>query len=279
MKNFDNKIVVITGAGSGMGREYAKAFAKLGAVLALNDYDAKSLEQTVEMVHQLPNNKKMIHTVFDVSNRKKMYDFAAQVKRELGLASIIINNAGIQGKSEPIWKIDNEAFEKIMNINFWGVVYGTQAFLPQILSHNEGAVVNISSMFAFTGMPNNADYCASKSAVRGFTEALMVELQESPIQVHLVHPGAIKTNINKDEKSKELAEKYLTTPPEKVVNDVIQAIRKNKPRVRSGRDAFRVWLVSHFLPTKLVSKLIWRELGPNLKHIRYKDAIDKTTKV
>lgn len=274
MKNFNDKIVVITGAGSGMGREYAKAFAKLGAVLALNDYDAKGLAQTIELLHQNSYNKKIVHAVFDVSNRKKMYEFAAQTQKELGAAHVIINNAGIQGKSEPIWKIDNEAFEKIMNINFWGVVYGTQAFLPQILSHNEGAVVNISSMFAYTGMPNNADYCASKSAVRGFTEALMVELQESPIQVHLVHPGAIKTNINKDEKSKELAEKYLTTPPEKVVKDVIHAIKKNKPRVNSGRDAFRVWFISHFLPTKLVSKLIWRELGPNLTHINYKDAID-----
>lgn len=275
MKNFKEKIVVITGAGSGMGREYAKEFAKRDSYLALNDFDEKGLQETLKILQERGYSKNITTAVFDVSSREAMHGFAGKVKKQLGAAHIIINNAGIQGKSEPIWHIDQKAFDRIMDINFWGVVYGTQEFLSQILTQKEGAIVNISSMFAFTGMPNNADYCASKFAVRGFTEALMVELQDSPIQVHVVHPGAIKTNINKDEKSKEIAEKYLTTPPENVVRDVIKAIEKNKPRITTGRDSFRVWFISHFLPTKLINKLVWRELKPQMPHIDYHDAVKK----
>ena len=197
MKNFNNKVVVITGAGSGMGRAYALEFARLGARLALNDFDATGLTETLAMLPGLPTDS--VHSqVFDVGDKTAMHDFAAAVQARLGNAHVVINNAGISGGGLPVWLKDDAAYARTMQVNFFGVVYGTRAFLPQLLANGEGAIINVSSVFGLVGTPDTSDYCASKFAVRGFTESLMVELQQSPISVHLVHPGGVRTNIAKD---------------------------------------------------------------------------------
>lgn len=256
MKDFKNKIVVVTGAGSGMGRAYAHAFAARGAKLALNDFDEAALAETVS---QLPNAT--IHSeAFDVGNEAAMNSFADNVAKQLGAAHVVINNAGIEGAQKPAWVVSNQEHERIMNVNYYGVVNGTRAFMPQLLANNEGAVVNVSSIFGLVGTPSNSEYCATKFAVRGFTEAMMVELSESPVNAFCVHPGGINTNIVRSEEGQDFKARYLTTPPEDIVEYVIKCIGKNKPRIVYGQSSFRVWLASRFVPLTILIKILWREM-------------------
>lgn len=259
MKGFNNKVVVITGAGSGMGRAYAEAFGRLGAKLALNDYSEDGLNETVEILRQ-QGVEHIYSEVFDVSSKGAMYAFAANVKDSLGNAHVVINNAGVEGAVKPAWAIDIEAYERMMGINFYGVLYGTKAFLPQLMANNEGAIVNVSSIFGLIGTPNSSDYCAAKFAVRGFTEALMVELHDSPIDAFLVHPGGIATNIVKKAEGQDFAARYLTTPPEAIVQFVIKSIRQRRLKIVYGQSALRVWLASNFVPLKWLVSVLWREM-------------------
>ncbi len=259
MKNFNNKIVVITGAGSGMGRAYAVEFAKLGARLALNDYDSKELAETVVLLDDSSPNK-VYSASFDVSDRAAMESFAVDVQAQLGNAHIIINNAGVSGEGKPVWATPLATIERVMNINFYGVVHGTQVFLPQLIENGEGAVVNVSSIFGLIGPPNNSDYSAAKFAVRGFTEALMVELHDSPISVHLVHPGGIATNIANVPQHQAFSDKYLSTPPEAIVRHVIRGIRCGTPKIVYGKDSFKTWFGANFVPLRLLNKIIWWDM-------------------
>jgi short-subunit dehydrogenase len=273
MKDFKNKVVVITGAGSGMGRAYAIEFAKLGAKLALNDYDKIALDETVSILSS-SNYKNVFALAFDVSDKKSMFDFADKVKEQLGNAHVIINNAGIEGSGKPIYLTTTDEDQKIMNINYFGVVYGTKAFLPQIVENNEGAVVNVSSIFGLIGTPNNGDYCASKFAVRGFTEALMAEFHESKnISIHCVHPGGIATNISRAENGKAFGQKYLTTPPETIVKYVIESIKIKKSKIVFGNDSFKTWFGSNFVPQGILKGIIWNEIKAVVNKNDYKQFI------
>lgn len=266
MKDFNNKIVVVTGAGSGMGRAYALEFAKLGAKLALMDFDARGLAETVSLLPAAGADR-VFSKVFDVSDRDAMYAFADEVSATLGKAHVIVNNAGVEGSVKPVWATEDHAYERIMRINFFGVVHGTRAFLPQLRENREGAIVNVSSIFGLVGTPNHTDYCASKFAVRGFTEALMVELQESAVSVHLVHPGGIATNIARSAGSQEFSRKYLSTQPEDIVRHVIGAIGRRQPKIVYGKDSFKTWLGSNLVPLKWLNRMIWNDM---------KDVIDRT---
>lgn len=259
MKDFKDQVVVITGAGSGMGRAYALAFARLGARLALNDYDAKALAETVSLLPAGMSGR-TLSSAFDVADKAAMYAFADEVQRQFGGTHVVINNAGIEGSALPTWQTTEDEFERIMRINFFGVLNGTKAFLPQLMARKEGAIVNVSSIMGLIGAPSQADYCASKFAVRGFTESLMVELHDSPISVHLVHPGGIATNIVRKPGGQAFAKRYLTTPPEDIVEHVIQSIRKGRVKIVYGRDALRTWLGSNFLPQRWLNAIVWREL-------------------
>lgn len=260
MKDFNNKVVVITGAGSGMGRAYALEFARLGARLALNDFDPAGLAQTLELLKGT-QPKAVYSKAFDVGDKDAMYTFAAEVKAQLGSAHVIINNAGIASNGLPVWLKDEADYERTMQVNFFGVLYGTRAFLPQLLENGEGAVVNVSSVFGLVGTPETSDYCASKFAVRGFTEALMVELHESPISVHLVHPGGVKTNIAKGvEGGEEFADKFLKTDPLDVARHVIKCIRSGKQRIVFGHQSFRVWLASWAMSLERRNRLIFKQM-------------------
>ncbi len=273
MKYFKNKVVVITGAGSGMGRAYAIEFAKLGAKIALNDYDNNVLQETVSILAS-SNYNNVFALAFDVSNKESMFDFADKVKHTLGNAHIIINNAGIAGSGKPIYLTTTQEDQKIMNINYFGVVYGTKAFLPQIVENNEGAVVNISSIFGLIGTPNSGDYCASKFAVRGFTEALMAEFHESKtISIHCVHPGGIATNIARGENGKEFSKKYLTTPPEAIVKHVIECIKNKQAKIVFGNDSFITWLGSNLVPQGILKGIVWNEIKKVLNMNEYKQFI------
>ncbi len=261
MKNFKQKIVVITGAGSGMGRAYAMAFARLGARVALNDYSETGLGETVQLVKARYPDAVIYSRAFDVGDRDAMYAFADEVKQTLGNAHVIINNAGMSGGGVAVTALDDQLFDRTLQVNFFGVVYGTRAFLPQLEANQEGAIINVSSVFGFIGTPGSSAYCASKFAVRGFTESLMVELYGSPISVHLVHPGGIKTNIaSQSGQGQAFAERFLKTDAMETVNHVIERVMAGQPRIVYGYRATQVWLASWMLPLKLRNRLIYRQM-------------------
>lgn len=272
IKDFRDKIVVVTGAGSGMGRAYALEFGKLGAKLALNDFDAESLDQTNRLLRD-NGIEDTLSKAFDVSNKLAVYTFAETVKERFGNAHVVINNAGIEGSVEPVYHTDEGDIQRVMDVNYFGVVYGTKAFLPQLVANGEGAIVNVSSVFGLIGTPANADYCASKFAVRGFTEALMAEFQESPIGIHCVHPGGIDTGISKKEAGKDFSDKYLTTSPEKIVQHVIKCIKRGQPKIVYGNNSLKVWFGSNLVPQRLLKRIVWAELKrviDKTKHSRFK---------
>ena len=259
MKNFQNKVVVITGAGSGMGRAYAEEFARLGAHLSLCDNNEAGLNETVQGL-QLSEQQKIVTYKVDVANKDQVYDFAAKTKEHLGNTHVLINNAGVEGGKNTVFALDESDFERVMSINFYGVLYGCKAFLPQITQNDEGAIVNVSSIFGLIGTPSHADYCASKFAVRGFTESLMVEFEKSPIQIHSLHPGGIKTNISKNIGGSDFSDKYLITPPEDIAKYVVKCIQKKQLKMVFGHGSTKTWLGANLLPLKWLNKLIWNEM-------------------
>ena len=260
MKNFNNKVVVITGAASGMGREYALEFARLGALVAITDVNEQGLAETHAMLQTI-SDKKVYSEALDIGSEIDVQAFAQKVKDALGRAHVIINNAGIGGGGAPAWAQDMAQFHLTMKVNFFAVVNMSKAFLPQLLANNEGAIVNVSSVFGLIGTPGTSDYCASKFAVRGFSESLMVELADTPISVHLVHPGGIKTNIAKDsKKGPEFEAKYLKTDPLDAVRIVIKGIQTDKPRMIFGYQSGLLNMLRTF-PLKLRNKILNREMS------------------
>lgn len=274
MGYYTGKVVVITGAGSGMGRAYAEEFANEGAKLALMDFDENGLKETV---HRLQGkvaggDENVYSEVFDVSKKTAMDKFAANVLKHFGTADVIINNAGISGDGEPTWATPIKTYERVMGVNFYGVVYGTKAFLPELLKKGSGHIINVSSIFGLVGTPSNSDYCATKFAVRGFTESLMSELADTHIGVHLVHPGGIATNIASGEEFEEFRKKYLTTSPADIAAVVRRAVAKGNAKVVYGNGSLKTWLGSNLVPTKLLSKIVWGDMKKTLRADEYSKA-------
>jgi len=261
MKDFKNKVVAITGAGSGMGRAYAIEFGKLGAKLALTDWNEENLLNTEQIVQKL-GVEQVLTKAFDISIEEKVLQFAEEVKLALGNTHVIVNNAGIAGGGGPFIYGDSKAFRKVMEVNLFGVIYGCRAFLPQIIENNEGVVVNVSSVASLVGAPGATAYNTSKFAVRGFTETLMAEFHKSPISIHNVMPGKIKTAIA-DGLETDTYKKTLVTPPEVVVRDVIKAIKKGKHNILSGHLAGSISILSK-LPLNMRIKILWKEITKNM---------------
>lgn len=257
MKSWQDKVVVITGAGSGMGRAYALELARRGSVLALSDVDPDGLAETDGL---LPAGTRSITETYDVSDRAATDAFATRVRAELGGAHVVINNAGVEGSGAPAWATTEDAYERVMAINFGGVRHGTLAFLPQLVARGEGAIVNVSSIFGLAGAPSHTDYCASKFAVRGFSEALAAELVESPISVHVVHPGGINTNIARQSGSQDFASKYFGTQPEEIATVVADAVLKGRGRIVFGQGSRKTWLGARVLPLEWMARAVWRDM-------------------
>lgn len=274
-KYYNDKVVIITGAGSGMGRAYALAFARLGAKLGLNDYDQQSLAETIQLILKQTPHCLIVAETFDVSDQKSFFNYAERCKQKLGHAFVVINNAGIEGAYVPTWLADPQDYQKVMQINFFGVLYGTLAFLPQLISTGKGHIVNVSSIFGLVGTPNHSDYCASKFAVRGFSEALICELQHTHIKVHLLHPGGISTNIIRTERANSFSKNYLKTSPEAITEYLLKHIEKGTPRIVYGNSAFKTWLGSRLLSLKQLNKIIWA----NMKNVIDQKAYDLSPKI
>jgi short-subunit dehydrogenase len=261
MKNVNGKTAAITGAGSGIGRMLALEFAKENCRLALSDIDAAGLEETKCLL----GNRVAVSThIVDVSKRDQVENFAREAAEAHGGVDIIVNNAGVS-LGDFLETVPLEDFEWLMGIDFWGVVYGTMAFLPYLRKRPEGHIVNISSINGIIPNPNNGPYCAAKFAVKGYTETLYQELQKTSIRVSCVHPGGIKTNIAKNAKvnrtisdigSESAAELYdkevFITTAEKAAQIIINGIKKNERRIMVGRDAVILDLLTRLFPKTMV---------------------------
>jgi len=263
MKDFQNKVAVITGAGSGIGRALAVDLAAAGARLALSDINEAGLQETADALNL--GSDRLITEAFDVADRDAFYTFAERVTGHFGAAHLVFNNAGV-ALGATVEEMSYDDFEWLMGINFWGVVYGTKAFLPHLKAAGEGHIVNVSSVFGLIGVPTQSAYNAAKFAVRGFTEALRQELEMEGDQVSCtsVHPGGIKTNIARNarmgpgvekitgadaDKARRDFEKMFRTTPEEASRTILKGVRGNKRRVLIGSDARAIDSMQRLMPT------------------------------
>lgn len=246
MKTLKDKVVVITGAGSGIGRALAVECAGRGALLALSDIDEAGLAETVELVKHA--GAEVRSDRLDVADREAFAAYAAAVAEQFGRVNVVVNNAGVALAGD-VADLTYEDMEWIVGINFWGVVHGTKEFLPHLIASGDGHVVNLSSLFGLVSMPGQSAYNATKYAVRGFTEALREEMMIAGHRVGVtsVHPGGIKTAIARNARvsakedkraTAELFDKKLARmTPEKAAQIIVRGILKNQARVLVGIDA------------------------------------------
>lgn len=276
MKSFSGRVAAVTGAGSGIGRALALDLARRGCDLALSDIDEAGLARTVEATR--PTGVKVSGARVDVADREAVYAWADRAAHDHGRVNLIFNNAGV-ALGSTIEGGGYEDFEWLFRINFWGVVHGTKAFLPHLRASGEGHVVNISSVFAFISVPGQGAYNASKAAVRGFTEALRMELELSgaPVSATSVHPGGIKTSVARSarsddslrslgvnpEESRKNFEKLFVTEPEKAAGVILGAVQQDRRRVLVGPDAYVIDGLARLLPgayQRVVKRLVLRSM-------------------
>lgn len=255
---FKGKVVVVTGAASGIGQALARDFARRGAKLALSDVNIDGLNSLAEELRR--SGATVMADRLDVADREAFFAYADKVIGEMGGADVVINNAGValvgSIASLPIDQID-----WLMGINFWGVVHGTKAFLPHMTEKKAGSIVNVSSVFGLIGVPGQGAYCAAKFAVRGFTETLRQEMHGSGVHIGCVHPGGIKTNIAKSARVVELPagaesaeaiarrfEDVARTTPAQAAATIIRGIEKRSTRILIGPDARVISGLARLLP-------------------------------
>jgi butyryl-CoA dehydrogenase len=268
MKDFTGRVAAITGAGSGIGRALAVNLAARGAHLALCDIDEAGLAETVTLCEGY--GVKITSHRLDVADRVAVDAWADRVVADHGKVNLVINNAGV-ALGATIEGMSYEDFEWLMSINFWGVVYGTKAFLPHLKASGEGHVVNVSSIFGLISVPSQSAYNAAKFAVRGFTDALRMELEieGAPVSVTTIHPGGIKTNIAKNariddslteitgdpEKARRDFERAFVTSPDKAAKQILVAVQRDRRRALIGPDAKVIDFVSR-LPAGMYQRVI-----------------------
>jgi NAD(P)-dependent dehydrogenase (short-subunit alcohol dehydrogenase family) len=249
MKDFRGKVCVITGAGSGIGRALALDLGRRGARLAISDVNGEAAADTARLCGAESYR-------LDVSDRAAVFTHAEEVRERFGVVNLVINNAGV-AMHQDVLETSVEDYEWIMGINFWGVVYGTKAFLPHLIDSGDGHLVNISSLFGLIAVPGESGYNATKFAVRGFTEALRQEMLAAghPVGVSCVHPGGIKTSIARSARvpggdSTEVAtsfEKIARLSPEQAAQIILRGVERRRPRILVGGDAKAVDLLQRVL--------------------------------
>ena len=268
MKHFTGRVAAITGAGSGIGRALAVNLAKRGAHLALCDIDEPGLAETVTQCEGY--GVKITSQRVNVADRAAVEAWAERVVTDHGKVNLVINNAGV-ALGATIESMSYEDFEWLMSINFWGVVYGTKAFLPYLKASGEGHVVNLSSVFGLISVPSQSAYNAAKFAVRGFTDTLRMELEieGAPVSVTTIHPGGIKTNIARNariddslaaitgdaEQARRDFERAFVTSPDKAARQILAAVQRDRRRALIGPDAKVIDFVSR-LPAVVYQTLI-----------------------
>lgn len=268
MKVLENRVAVITGAASGIGKALAEQLAAAGCRLAISDVNSKDLEALAKALRA--NGHEVHSEKLDVADRQAFYDYAERVHAHYGQVNLVINNAGV-ALGATVEDMNYDDFDWLMGINFWGVVYGTKAFLPYLKEAEEGHIVNISSVFGLVGIPTQSAYNAAKFAVRGFTESLRMELEieGSRVSCSCVHPGGIKTNIARNARMNDVShitgadaeksiadfEKMFRTTAADAASTIINGVRRNKRRILIGGDAYAIDTMQRTLPT-LYQRLI-----------------------
>ena len=263
LERYDGRVAAVTGAASGIGRALAEELVARGAHIALADVDADGLAETAQRCEG--RGVKVTTRVLDVADREAVHDWADEVVAEHGSVNLIVNNAGVTVMAT-VAELTYDDLEWLMGVNFWGVVHGTKAFLPHLEASGEGHVVNISSVFGLVGIPSQSSYNASKFAVRGFTDALRVELEiaGSCVSATTVHPGGVDTSIVRnarsatgDQSPEELAEaqRALRTPPTDAATHILDAVLKNRRRTLPGSGAKVFDLVSR-LPAAVSQRIL-----------------------
>ena len=263
MQSFQGRVAAITGAASGIGRALALGLADRGAHLALADRDEAGLASTAASARE--RGVSVTSTVLDVADEAAVFAWADAVVADHGKVNLIVNNAGV-ALSGTVAALSLEDYRWIVDINLWGVIYGTKAFLPHLEAAGEGHVVNVSSVFGLTAQPLMSGYNATKYAVRGFTESLREELDlgTSGVSATCVHPGGIKTNVarsartdpsvtqltgqSQEEATREFERLFFTTP-EKAAEVIIRGVQRDARRVLIGPDARLFDLMPRIAPT------------------------------
>ena len=251
----------VTGAAGGIGRALALELAARGCDLALADRDEAGLQAVAAEIAKAGRRKVTVHRV-DVGEPAEIADFAqAAISAHPGL-NIVVNNAGVALLGQ-FTEIDQAQFDWLMNINFWGVVHSTRAFLPHLSRQGAAHIVNLSSIFGIIAPPGQTAYAAAKFAVRGFSESLRHELQtaNSPIHLTVVHPGGVATNIARNSRTGtgvtdnaqraeaiDRFDKVAKTTPQAAALRIIQGIEKNKPRILIGHDARMIDILQRLRP-------------------------------
>jgi short-subunit dehydrogenase len=264
-------VAVVTGAGSGIGRALARQLAAVGSALAIADIDQAGLLQTEQSL----DKKSALVTahVVDVADEKAMCSFAEDVGKRHGRVTLLINNAGValHGNFE---EVSLDDFRFLMNINFWGTLYGVKFFLPLLKREKRAQIVNISSVFGMIAPAGQCAYAASKFAVRGFTEALRHELAGSNVSVSCVHPGGVRTQIARHarvgagvtgtehhEKAAQF-ERLLRTSPEAAAARILRGVERREPRILIGADAYQVDILQRLRPATY-----WKTLSRRLEKL------------
>jgi len=269
MSFLSSGVAVVTGAGSGIGRALAQRLAAASSALAIADIDEAGLEQTAQ---SLAKNSALVTThVLDVAQEESVKSFAADVSARHGRVTLLINNAGValHGNFE---EVSLDDLRWLMDINFWGTVYGVKHFLALLKREPRGHIVNLSSVFGLIAPAGQAAYAASKFAVRGFTEALRHELAPTNVCVSCVHPGGIRTSIAEHarlgaetpaarrEEGIARFQKLARTPPETAAAVILRGVERREPRILIGIDAYQVDVLQRLRPATY-----WKSLARRLK--------------
>ena len=261
MKNFKDKICVVTGAASGIGAACARELARRGAYVVATDIRADMLDETLTSIKE--NGGRGESHIVDVADRDAMFALAERVISTQGRVDLVLNNAGVAHGAE-VAELTLDNFNWVMDIDFWGVVHGTQAFLPHMLAANSGHIANVSSVFGLFCVPTQAAYNAAKFAVLGFTDALRHEMKQgnTNIGVSCIHPGGIRTNIVRHarfeqtedalarrEEAIENFDKFTMTSPDKAAKIILRGIARRKVRILVGPDAHYFDIIRRLFPT------------------------------
>jgi NAD(P)-dependent dehydrogenase (short-subunit alcohol dehydrogenase family) len=258
------RTAVVTGAGSGIGRATALALAARGCHLALADIHAERLAETAQQVAR--EGLRVSAHRLDVADHAQVSAFPAQVLAHHAGVDLLFNVAGV-GMGGTYEQVTDADVEWVMGVNFWGSVWMTRAFLPLLRSCDEARIVNVSSVFGMVAPAGNVAYSASKFALRGFSEALRWELEDSPVGVTVVHPGGVATNIANDarvpagvdadevERKRVFSNKRLRMPPAKAGEIIVRGVEARKPRVLVGWDAVAISILTRLMPVRYWSVL------------------------